>query len=77
VAIKCCNGCVPPRRTPTCHSTCPDYIIEKAFSEAERQEEFEKRQAKFRMADQRVDIMSKRVKHHGRKFVDKTHFKFG
>lgn len=20
-----CNGCVPPRRHPHCHSTCPDY----------------------------------------------------
>ena len=20
-----CNGCVPPKRTSTCHSTCKDY----------------------------------------------------
>ena len=20
-----CRGCVPPKRTPTCHSSCPDY----------------------------------------------------
>lgn len=28
--IRCCNGCVPPKRAPTCHSDCPDYIREKA-----------------------------------------------
>lgn len=33
----CCNGCVPPKRTPTCKfdGTCPDYIIAKAFHDAE------------------------------------------
>ena len=30
MAIKCCNGCVPPKRTPGCHGTCKEYIAEKA-----------------------------------------------
>lgn len=77
MAIKCCNGCLPPKRTGDCHATCPDYIIEKAFHEAERQEELEKYKAKRRISDQRVDIIGKRVKHHGRKFMDKTHYKYG
>lgn len=33
--IKCCNGCVPPKRTPYCHGTCPDYIAAKAANDAE------------------------------------------
>lgn len=31
--IKCCNGCAPPKRTPYCHSTCPDYIAAKAVND--------------------------------------------
>lgn len=30
-----CNNCVPPKRTPTCHATCIDYAIAKAFHDAE------------------------------------------
>lgn len=35
MAITCCNGCVPPKRTPTCHATCPEYIGQKAKHDAE------------------------------------------
>lgn len=27
--MGCCQGCVPPKRTPTCHTTCKEYIAEK------------------------------------------------
>ena len=37
MAITCCNGCVPPKRTPTCHATCPEYIEAKAKHDAERE----------------------------------------
>lgn len=30
MAIKCCNGCVPPKRNPGCHGRCPEYLAEKA-----------------------------------------------
>ena len=30
MAIKCCNGCVPPKRHPGCHGHCPEYLAEKA-----------------------------------------------
>ena len=30
MAIKCCNGCVPPKRNPYCHGSCPEYLAEKA-----------------------------------------------
>ncbi len=32
-----CKGC--GNRSPGCHSTCPDYAIDKAFHEAERSEQ--------------------------------------
>lgn len=28
--IKCCLGCKPPKRNPYCHSTCPEYLEQKA-----------------------------------------------
>lgn len=27
--IKCCKGCVAPKRYPGCHSNCPEYLMEK------------------------------------------------
>ena len=38
MAIRCCNGCVPPKRTPTCHATCPEYIQAKAKHDAQREQ---------------------------------------
>ena len=37
MGIKCCLGCVAPKRHPGCHSSCPDYLAEKA--ESDRQKE--------------------------------------
>lgn len=76
MVIRCCNGCVPPRRTGDCHATCTDYIIEKAFHEAERIEELEKEQARYRISNQQAEHICRQVKHHGRKYVEKSHFKF-
>lgn len=38
VAIKCCNGCVPPKRTPTCKfdGTCDKYAKAKAQHDKEK-----------------------------------------
>ena len=30
-----CKGCVPPKRTPTCHSSCTDYAEWKSGLDAE------------------------------------------
>lgn len=30
MAIKCCYGCVAPKRHPGCHGRCPEYLSEKA-----------------------------------------------
>ena len=34
--ITCCFKCVPPKRTPTCHSTCDDYLKERDAMLAEK-----------------------------------------
>ena len=44
MGIKCCQPCVPPKRHPGCHDTCPDYIKEKA-EDAEKKEKDRKRRA--------------------------------
>lgn len=36
MAIKCCLGCVAPKRNPWCHSHCAEYITEKAQYEEEK-----------------------------------------
>ncbi len=28
--INCCHGCVAPKRHPGCHSTCPEYLKQRA-----------------------------------------------
>ena len=52
MAIKCCNGCVPPKRNSTCHGSCPDYIKEKAKHDAMMAEENRKRSIKQGLADE-------------------------
>ena len=38
MAITCCNGCVPPKRNPYCHTNCPEYLSEKERYEKRRDE---------------------------------------
>ena len=38
MAIKCCLGCIAPKRNPGCHSHCAEYITEKAQYEEEKAE---------------------------------------
>ena len=52
MAIKCCNGCVPPKRNPTCHGSCPDYIREKTENDARLAEENRKRSIKHGLNDE-------------------------
>lgn len=35
-AIKCCKGCVAPKRYPGCHDRCPEYKKDKAEYEARK-----------------------------------------
>ena len=36
MGIRCCKDCVPPKRTATCHSTCKEYLKEKAQLEKDK-----------------------------------------
>ena len=43
MGIRCCNGCVAPKRYPGCHGSCPEYIKEKAQNDAQREEDNKRR----------------------------------
>ena len=36
--IRCCYGCVAPKRYPGCHGRCPEYLEEKAQDDREKAE---------------------------------------
>lgn len=36
--ITCCKDCVPPKRHGGCHSTCREYIEQKALHDAQLEE---------------------------------------
>ena len=41
--IKCCYGCVAPKRNPGCHDHCQEYLAEKAEYDRLREEDYERR----------------------------------
>lgn len=45
MAIKCCFGCVPPKRHTACWDTCPEYQEEKKKHDADREAERLRRQS--------------------------------
>lgn len=54
-----CYGCEPPKRTSDCHTYCPDWIIAKAFHEAEREE----RARQMQITQYSIDITRKNREH--------------
>jgi hypothetical protein len=44
--IKCCKGCVPPKRYTGCHQYCEEYIEQKVELEKERKAEKEWKETK-------------------------------
>ena len=61
--INCCNGCVPPKRTPTCHfdGTCDKYIKAKEKHDAEREEQFKKSELRRNLYEQQCNAVRKAV----------------
>lgn len=67
MSIRCCYGCVPPRRTHECHGTCKDYIDEKAADEEKKAAEDMRRKVNNSIYQQRTDMVAKALRRHGRK----------
>ena len=62
--IKCCNGCVPPKRTPTCKfdGTCNKYAEAKKIHDALKEEDRKKRDVSGLIYDQRSERVYKALK---------------
>lgn len=62
MAVKCCKDCVPPKRHPGCHDTCPDRIAEKLIEDL-RKEEYRKQQdIQMGIRDQKTRGVTKAAK---------------
>ena len=61
--IKCCKGCVS--RSPGCHSTCPEYIVQKAEHEAMMVEYREWNNVRTRLDNQLFDVVGQARKKMG------------
>ena len=59
INVKCCIGCVAPKRYYGCHDECPDYKTEKEEALAK-----EKLKYKDRMVDGYVNKSIRRMKSH-------------
>lgn len=55
MAITCCNGCVPPKRNPYCHGTCPEYLKEKAEYDQKKAEQDRERDARCGLLRQKYE----------------------
>lgn len=61
MAISCCKGCVPPKRTPTCKfdGTCNKYAEAKIKHDAEKAEADKKRRIEYGLDSQYAWCVSK------------------
>ena len=67
MGIKCCNGCVPPKRHTACWGHCPEYQAERAEYERLKAQDDQRRNVKNSVYFQRTDKVVKAERRHGRK----------
>lgn len=60
--IKCCKGCVAPKRYIGCHSECPEYLMEKKLWDEQKKVISEKRQVDNDLYEQRFKSVQKALK---------------
>ena len=63
MAIRCCHGCVAPKRHPGCHGTCPEYMSEKAKHDADMAKDYQYRKTQHELNEQRYRAITKVTKH--------------
>lgn len=67
MAIKCCRDCEPPKRHTACWDHCPEYQAEKAEYERLKAQDYQRRNVKNCIYDQRAQRVVKAERRHGRK----------
>lgn len=67
MGIKCCNGCVPPKRHTACWGHRPDFAAEKAADAEKKAAEDMRRKIYSSIYQQRSERVAKALRRHGRK----------
>ena len=62
-----CKGCTPPKRHPSCHATCPEYIEDKAAHEERKSKRDKERDINLAIFKNRTDKVLKALKRHRKK----------
>lgn len=62
MAIKCCNGCVAPKRHPGCHDHCEKYQKAKAEYDERKEAERKQKEISFGITAQRSSAVTKAIK---------------
>ena len=75
MAIKCCKGCVAPKRHPGCHGHCPEYKKEKVEHEERKAVEDKKRRTDQAIFLQRSAAVEKATKN--RRYSQKNYRRGG
>ena len=60
--IKCCKGCVAPKRHTACWSHCPEYLEEKAQYEALKEADRIRRRIDAEIVSARANAVHKALK---------------
>lgn len=62
MAIKCCNGCVAPKRHTGCHGHCPEHIEEKAVHDEQMEAERKRKAISHGITAQRTAGVTKALR---------------
>ena len=60
--IKCCKGCVAPKRYPGCHDRCAEYLTEKAQYETLKEVEQKRKRTDAEIISSRTNAVAKALK---------------
>ena len=65
--INCCKDCIPPKRHPGCHGSCPEYLQERAdldkYKREKRKERIVKEYEDTGLESARIKRAKSRIKH--------------
>ena len=60
--INCCRYCVPPKRYPGCHGTCPEYRYQRAIYDERKAVADQEKFTSHGLTMQRTEAVRKALK---------------
>lgn len=64
---RSCYKCVPPKRFPGCHATCPDYAKDDAEHQARKEKERQAKAIDSILTSQKCSAVYKAMRHNRKK----------